>query len=69
MKLSQRLATFFRASRLDQDRVSANDSRPWVASGDDFDRQIAEWTELIEGGVPPASLDAPASPRNDNHCE
>ena len=59
MRLSQRLAKLFRFTP--PDSGAANDSQPWMGTAPDIDSRIAEWTELIEGGVPPALPDDPAT--------
>jgi hypothetical protein len=67
MKLSRRFTDLFRGPHAAPEPLG--DPQPWAGEPTDIDRRISEWTELIEGGVPPASLEASASSRNDNHSE
>ncbi len=67
MKLRRRFTDLFRGPNAAPE--PAADTQPWAGDSNDFDRQIAEWTELIEGGVPPASLADVAAPRNRNRGE
>ena len=66
MKFSRRFAQLFRFTPPDS---GANDAQPWLSSAPDIDSRIAEWTEVIEGGVTPASVDGAAMPRDDRYCE
>ena len=59
MKFSRRFRKFFRATS--PEAGAAGDTQPWTGTAPDIDSRIAEWTEIVEGGVPPASVDGAAA--------